>query len=213
MSRVQIPVVAQDAAGNAVSGAEITIVNRQTGQAPVVYSTETGGSARALPLTTAVNGRPPESWVDRAAYQITVTAAAIGTDVLAWDGAAARDASVDVAWLTGAALLAPGAAVLVTRALNTTYQPSTTRPVLVVASIVMDTPANSYCYVYARCSAGTPATSVIAQELQYNYTAARILNYRTITFLVPAGFYYMLEGIIEGGPAVLNINRVMEQAL
>jgi hypothetical protein len=99
MSRVQIPVVAQDAAGNAVSGASVTIVNRQTGQAPTVYTTETGGTARSLPLSTGANGRPPESWVDRAAYLFTVSAAVIGTDTLAWDAAAARDASVDADWL------------------------------------------------------------------------------------------------------------------
>jgi microcystin-dependent protein len=108
MSRVQIPVVAQDAAGNAVSGASVTIVNRQTGQAPVVYTTETGAAARSLPLTTGVNGRPPESWVDRAAYLITVTAPAIGTDTLAWDAAAARDEAVDAVWLAQSQRWMPG---------------------------------------------------------------------------------------------------------
>jgi hypothetical protein len=110
MSRVQIPVVAQDAAGNAVSGASVTIVNRQTGQAPTVYTTETGGTARSLPLTTGANGRPPESWVDRAAYLFTVSAAAIGTDGFAWDASSARDASVDVAWLSTALRPSQGAA-------------------------------------------------------------------------------------------------------
>lgn len=110
------------------------------------------------------------------------------------------------------ALLAPGAAVNASRALGTSYRPSTTRPVLVVATVFMVC-ANARAYVYAKCGATTPAVPIVGRELHYVYGVDQVSTYRTITFLVPTGHYYMLEGVVTLGSPTIGIDRVLEQAL
>lgn len=114
MVRVQIPILAQDGDGTAISGASVDIVNRETGQPPTVYQSETGGATRSLPLTTGADGRPPASWVARAPYTITITAAAIGIWIEAWDAAAAKNQGVDGAWLDPAGAVRAAAPPIVT---------------------------------------------------------------------------------------------------
>lgn len=104
MARTEIPIVVIDpATGNAVTSANVTVVNRATSANATIYAGETGSTTVANPRVTDSNGRLT-GWVERGGYRLDITGSGLTAYSKSWDSAPATDASVDTAWL------APGSA-------------------------------------------------------------------------------------------------------
>lgn len=106
MARAPLSITIVDTAGNAVSGASITVKKRSDGTNATLYAAETGGTTTPNPTTTNAQGRPT-AWADRGAYALTITGTGITTYTENWDAAPAADSSVDTLW--GGPLLAAAA--------------------------------------------------------------------------------------------------------
>jgi hypothetical protein len=111
-------------------------------------------------------------------------------------------------------LITPGGYSSVTRVLGTSYRPSTTRPVLVIASPTINAPDDSRAFIYARCDNSNPPNQSIARVLLYTYSGTgQVANYLPITFIVPAGYYYSFTSTINRGTPSVGIDMVVEQVL
>lgn len=95
--RTEVPIVVQDAAGNALAGASV-MLNVRGGGAAAVYAGESGATTLTLPLVSDAAGRV-SGWVDRGAYDATVSAAGMATYHEYFDSAPASDGAVDAGWL------------------------------------------------------------------------------------------------------------------
>jgi hypothetical protein len=101
----------------------------------------------------------------------------------------------------------------VTRSLNTTYQPSTASPVLVVITIIMSVSNSAKGYILVKVGSDNPPTQVIARPLLYSYGAQAEAVYIPITFLVPKAFRYRLDSVVVQGSPTLNVEYAVEQML
>ena len=103
MARTEIPIVVIDpATGNAVTSANVTVVNRATSANATIYAGETGATTVANPRVTDSNGRLT-GWVERGGYRLDITGSGLTAYSKNWDSAPAADASVDNPWLSQAA--------------------------------------------------------------------------------------------------------------
>lgn len=98
MARTEIPITVFGADGRPLAGAAVTIRTRPAGATAVVYSAETGAATNANPLTSNAQGQVT-GWVDRGAYEATVTAAGLTTYVEPFESAPATDGTIDALWL------------------------------------------------------------------------------------------------------------------
>jgi hypothetical protein len=102
--RTRVPLIALAPSGALLSGATVTITNRQTGTATTVYGSEFGGGVLPQPLVTDVRGRVP-GWVERGAYSALFVS---GTDTWSEDfeSVPGRDKGVDSGWIDDSAVIA-----------------------------------------------------------------------------------------------------------
>jgi hypothetical protein len=108
----------------------------------------------------------------------------------------------------------PGAHTFPPRALDTGYQPSATRPVLVCATIFLTAPGGARIDLNVQCEAVSPPSTLIARKVHLVPAGVpETTVYELFTFLVPAGFYYMLKRAAIGTGASAGIDRLAEQAL
>src|SRR4051812_26100727 len=99
MARASISVVVTSpATGLPVSGASVAVSQRSNAAAVTWWSAETGGSSSTAALTTNANGRV-SGWVDRGAYNLTISGAGLTTYVEPWDAVPAADLGGDTLWL------------------------------------------------------------------------------------------------------------------
>lgn len=98
MARTEIPITVFGADGRPLAGAAVTIRTRPGGATAVVYSAETGAATNANPLTSNAQGQVT-GWVDRGAYEATITAAGLTTYVEPFESAPATDGTIDALWL------------------------------------------------------------------------------------------------------------------
>lgn len=98
MARTEIPITVFGADGRPLAGAAATIRTRPGGATAVVYSAETGAATNANPLTSNAQGQVT-GWVDRGAYEATITAAGLTTYVEPFESAPATDGTIDALWL------------------------------------------------------------------------------------------------------------------
>jgi len=84
--------------GLPVSGASVAIKFRSSGLNATWWTQETGGTSSTAAVTTDTNGRVT-AWVDRGAYNCTVSGTGITTYTEAWDSTPASDSSIDSLWL------------------------------------------------------------------------------------------------------------------
>lgn len=110
MARVEIPLVAQDSNGTALSGASIMVYERGTTTEVDVYATASGGSPLSQPLSS-VNGHI-NGWVEEGSYDIYVEyggsnythaweAARPVLNALTKAGLTALESGDKIAWETG----------------------------------------------------------------------------------------------------------------
>lgn len=109
MARVEVPITVITPAGTPVSGASVAITLRSNGSAATWYTAETGGVGSTAPASTDANGRIA-AWVDRGAYNCTISGSGITTYVEAFDATPGGDQTVDPGWVS-AAFLPPGLVV------------------------------------------------------------------------------------------------------
>lgn len=100
--RAEIPIVVQDANGNAVNGASVNI-NIRGGAAATVYADETSATTRTQPLLTDSYGRV-SGWLARGQYDAQINAAGFPAYVEPLDIAPAGDGSVDRNWIADLAV-------------------------------------------------------------------------------------------------------------
>lgn len=84
MARVEIPVVVQDAQGNALAGATVDVRVRASNAQAAVWSLETGGVTLPLPLAADSFGNVA-GWVDQGAYLLVVSAPGLATQNVPFD--------------------------------------------------------------------------------------------------------------------------------
>lgn len=96
-SRSPIVVEVKDVNGNVVTGATVTVRNRQTGLLPTIYLGETGSTTLSNPMTVDTAGRAV-GWVDRGDYNATVAGTGIVSYTVPIDAAPAGDRDIDVLW-------------------------------------------------------------------------------------------------------------------
>lgn len=97
MARVALPLTVVDAAGNAIQGASVRVKKRSDGSDATLYAAEAGATTAANPVATNTQGRTGV-WVDRGAYNCTVTGTGIVTYTEPFDAAPAGDNAVDTIW-------------------------------------------------------------------------------------------------------------------
>lgn len=106
-----------------------------------------------------------------------------------------------------------GAYAGVSRVAGTSYQPSTARPVLVIATLTIACPANTVGRWDVKCDAANPPTSIIASPYHY-YTGTVDSRIRfPVTFTVPPGHYYKFDSVAETGTPSFAISSVVESIL
>lgn len=98
MARVEVPVTVIRTDGTPVNGATVAVTYRSTGATAPWYATETGGVGQTTPMTTDAQGRTT-GWVERGAYNLTISGTGITTYVEPFDAAPGSDATVDSLWL------------------------------------------------------------------------------------------------------------------
>jgi microcystin-dependent protein len=98
MPRVEVPItVINGTTGLPVSGAAVAIAYRSSGTAAPWWTSESGGTSSTSAVITDAQGRV-NAWVDRGAYNLTVTGTGITTYTEPFDAAPAVDGSVDAKW-------------------------------------------------------------------------------------------------------------------
>lgn len=136
-----------------------------------------------------------------------------GTDVAIADGG--TGASTAAAALAALGAMAAPAAAYAARgsaAFNTTYQPSTSRPVLVIANVTIDVDAGEEGRVNVKVGSSSPPTAIVALADHYN-AGARSIVAPPIAFVVPAGYYYRVETQNVGGTPSFGLTSFMELTL
>lgn len=108
--RTEIPITVLGPDGRPLAGAAVTVRTRPGGATATVYAAETGGATAPNPLTTNTQGQVT-GWVDRGAYEATISAAGLTTYVEPFDSAPAADRAVDDAWLNYGALVPIGGGI------------------------------------------------------------------------------------------------------
>lgn len=96
--RTRNPITVLGPDGKPLAGASVHTTLRSTGADASVYSKETGAEPGTNPVTTDSKGRCVQ-WLDRGAYNSTVTAEGMEPYVEAWDSAPAGDGAVDTTWV------------------------------------------------------------------------------------------------------------------
>jgi hypothetical protein len=111
VARIEIPIVVQDAAGNAVQGAQVQVFIRG-GALATIYAAQAGGAVLGNPLATDAGGRVT-GWLERGDYDCIVSAAGLASYTEGIDAAPAAQGSIDSGWLgddsVQAQHVAPGA--------------------------------------------------------------------------------------------------------
>jgi hypothetical protein len=97
MARTPLYLEIKDTFGNVVPTASITVRKRSDNSLAVLYQAETGGTTLGNPLAADSLGRA-SAYVDRGAYNISVTGTGITPYTVPFDGAAAADRSIDSTW-------------------------------------------------------------------------------------------------------------------
>lgn len=98
MARAPVYVEVKNTTGDVVAGATATVKIRATGTNATLYTTETGPTTATNPMTTDSAGRAT-AWVDRGAYNITVSGTGIATFTVPWDSSPGADRAIDDTWL------------------------------------------------------------------------------------------------------------------
>lgn len=100
MARVELPVVVLSPVTpfGPVSGAQVSVINQETGFAATVYSSSSGTSERSQPLLTDVAGRV-DGWVERGSYAMEITIPGRPTYTDYFEASPAKNASIDTDWL------------------------------------------------------------------------------------------------------------------
>lgn len=99
MARVELPIVALNSTtGLPVSGASVAVKYRSSGLNATWWTAETGGTSSTASITTDSSGRIT-GWVDRGAYNCTISGTGITTYTEPFDAAPAADNAIDALWL------------------------------------------------------------------------------------------------------------------
>ena len=102
--RVEVPIVVLDPETSApVASAQVTFVDRETGGAADVWTTETGGSLRTQPILTDSVGRL-SGWVQRGSYTAVVTIPGRPPYTDFYDASPASAGAVDSDWIASDAI-------------------------------------------------------------------------------------------------------------
>lgn len=99
MARSELPIVALNTTtGLPVAGASVQVKFRSSGLNATWYTAETGGTSSTAAVTTDSAGRTT-AWLDRGAYNCTISGTGITTYTEPWDSAPAADNAIDALWL------------------------------------------------------------------------------------------------------------------
>lgn len=98
MARTRNPVIVLGPDGKPLAGAKVHTTIRASGVDASVFAAETGSSPGENPATTDTKGMIVQ-WLDRGAYNSTVTAEGMEPYVVPWDSAPGSDAAIDPVWL------------------------------------------------------------------------------------------------------------------
>lgn len=99
MARSELPIVALNSTtGLPVSGASVAVKLRSTGLNATWWTAETGGTSSTAAITTDAQGRTT-AWLDRGAYNCTISGTGITTYTEPFDSAPAADNAIDALWL------------------------------------------------------------------------------------------------------------------
>lgn len=99
MARVELPIVVLNSStGLPVNGASVAVKFRSSGLNATWWTQETGGTSSTAAVTTDANGRAT-AWLDRGAYNCTISGTGITTYTEPWDAAPAADNAIDALWL------------------------------------------------------------------------------------------------------------------
>lgn len=102
--RVELPIVVLDPETSApVSNAQVSFVDRETGGAADVWTTETSGSLRTQPILTDSSGRL-NGWVQRGAYTVVVTIPGRPPYTDYYEASPASAGAVDSDWIASDAI-------------------------------------------------------------------------------------------------------------
>lgn len=97
MARSPIFLEVKDNAGNVVTAASVTVLNRASGLMATIYSGETGTGTQSNPLAVDANGRI-SGWVERGDYLARVAGTNIVSYTVPIDAAPAGDRDIDTLW-------------------------------------------------------------------------------------------------------------------
>lgn len=99
MARAELPIVVLNTTtGLPVSGASVAVKYRSSGLAATWWTQETGGTSSTASITTDASGRT-SAWLDRGAYNCTVSGTGITTYTEPWDSSPGADGGIDSLWL------------------------------------------------------------------------------------------------------------------
>lgn len=102
--RVELPIVVLDPETSApVSNAQVSLVDRETGGAADVWTTETSGSLRTQPILTDSSGRL-SGWVQRGAYTVVVTIPGRPPYTDYYEASPASAGAIDSDWIASDAI-------------------------------------------------------------------------------------------------------------
>jgi hypothetical protein len=119
-------------------------------------------------------------------------------------------------WATSAALPAVGAPSnrTASRALNTVYQPDTTRPTFVTCSIKIDCDPSDHGRVWVQVEDANPPTVAAAEVAdQHGAAAGNTLLTFSASVIVPAGWRYRIATSSVAGTPTFALVSVFEWAL
>lgn len=100
MARVELPIVVLSPVSpfGPVTGAQVAVLDQQTGFAAPVYASSVGSTERSQPILTDVAGRI-DGWVERGSYALEITIPGRPTYTDYFEASPAKDGSVDADWL------------------------------------------------------------------------------------------------------------------
>lgn len=97
MARTPLYLEVKDTFGNVVPNAVVTVRKRSDNSLATLWQAETGGTTMGNPMSSDSLGRV-QAYVDRGAYNVSVTGTSITPYTVPFDGAAASNRSVDPDW-------------------------------------------------------------------------------------------------------------------
>lgn len=97
-------------------------------------------------------------------------------------------------------------------ALATNYQPNKSRPTLVIAVLSISC-TGAEGFIDVKVDPFTPPTTIAARHGLRNNNAANVFVFSSVTFIVPASYYFRMDGNTVAGAPAYGVDRSYQLTL